>query len=108
LLKGEVVEGSIGGEQQVVVVVSAEARSESWPTVIVAPIVQQVGQALLDLPTSIELGDGEPVDGHVLLDFLTLVASSELEAGRSHGFISRAALDAIDAALPLVFGILPL
>ncbi len=87
------------------VLVSADARNQTWPTAIAAPIVQRLGPALVNLPTTVSLSDAEPVEGAVLLDFLTLIDQSELDGVENLGRLSDLALAEIDLALPLVFGL---
>lgn len=91
-MRGQIFEGTINGDSQMVVVVSGDARNRRWPNVVTAPVSQRLGGVFATLPTAIELGDAEPVQGVVLLDLPQVVTSESLAGATNLGKVSQDAL----------------
>jgi mRNA-degrading endonuclease toxin of MazEF toxin-antitoxin module len=65
--------------------------------VIVAEL--QAGRSVGGFATAIQLGDGDPLDGVVLADYLWTVSESHLENFEHLGDLTPATLRNVDAAL---------
>lgn len=70
------------------VVVSNSERNSSLPDVLVAPIVEDLQDGFeamyRDMPSVVSLGDLEPVEGFLLLDFISLCRTSQLQDPQGH------------------------
>jgi mRNA-degrading endonuclease toxin of MazEF toxin-antitoxin module len=104
--RGELYDGTFSDRQQVVIVVSEDARNASWPTVLVAPVVRDPLLAqTFSIETTVKLGDAEPVEGRVLCDFIFTAKVAEFTTSDLLGEVSGTAVEQINRALVKVFDI---
>ncbi len=78
-----------------VLVVSSDVRNQVLSRILACPVVVHIELPLL--PRTVQLGDGEPVHGSVLCDFIYDLDGNELI--RCFGELSKPAIAAVDEQL---------
>jgi mRNA-degrading endonuclease toxin of MazEF toxin-antitoxin module len=106
LARGVVFRATVGGAPLLGVVVSSDARNNELSSVLYARVTP-IG--LPALASIVPLGDADPVQGAVMLDFTSVVSVDELSEVELEtlGAVTEATMEAIDRALRIVFGLAP-
>ncbi|MBA3282214.1 MAG: type II toxin-antitoxin system PemK/MazF family toxin, partial [Acidimicrobiia bacterium] len=95
--------GRLADEPATIVVVSRTGRNRSFSTVIAAEV--QVGRKLEGLASAVTTGEGDPVDGVVLPDYLWTLDKAVIDRLDHLGDLSPGTMKAVDAALAVALDI---
>jgi mRNA-degrading endonuclease toxin of MazEF toxin-antitoxin module len=98
--RGEIWTRGVPGATSKVIIVSVNERNNAYETVVGCPVLEQVD---VDVPRSVRLRDGEPVQGVVYCDLIFLIRTKELTARL--GLVSEGALDEVSLQLAGALGL---
>lgn len=101
--RGALYAGVIDGDKAAMLVVSRAGRNRLFNTVIVVEV--QLGQKIEGFPSAVALGDGDPVDGVVLADYMWTIETKIVENLDLLGNVSPNTMLAIDAAIAVALDI---
>jgi mRNA-degrading endonuclease toxin of MazEF toxin-antitoxin module len=98
--RGEIWSHVVSGAAAKVIIVSVNERNQAYPNVLGCLVLEQVD---VEVPRSVRLRDGEPVQGVVYCDLIFLVPTKELTTRL--GLVSEGALEEVSLQLGGALGL---